>query len=130
MREKLILYLEDMNDRLTEELCHWADEVDYAVTIADKDCRIIYMNKRSQATFCKNGESLIGNNLMDCHPENARKIIKRLLTEGGSNCYTITKKGVNKLIFQSAWKLNEEIAGLVETSMIIPPDIKHFDRDK
>lgn len=36
---------------------------------------------------------------------------------------------MNKLIFQSAWKLNGEIAGLVETSMVIPSDMKHFDRD-
>lgn len=112
-----------------EELCHWADEVDYAVTIADKNCEIIYMNSRSQATFCKNGENLIGRNLMDCHPEHAKVIIRRLLSEGGSNAYTITKNGANKLIFQSVWKINGEIAGLVETSMVLPPDMKHFNRD-
>lgn len=111
-----------------EELSHWADEVDYAVTIADKDCNIIYMNRRSRETFCKNGESLIGKNLMDCHPEHAKAIIRRLLETGGSNVYSITKKGVNKLIFQSAWKLDGKIAGLVETSMVIPADLKHFDR--
>lgn len=108
---------------------NWADEVKYAVTVADKDCRIIYMNRRSRETFCKNGENLIGHNLMDCHPEHAQKIIRRLLKEGGSNTYTITKNGVNKLIFQSSWKLNGEIAGLVETSMILPADMKHFNRD-
>lgn len=113
----------------TQQLLHWADAVDYAVTIADKDCEIIYMNERSKATFCKNGENLIGKNLMDCHPEHARNTIRRLLKEGGSNAYFITKKGVDKLIFQSAWKLNGTIAGLVETSMVIPKDIKHFDRD-
>ena len=112
-----------------EELCHWADEVDYAVTIADKHCNIIYMNRRSRETFCKNGEELIGRNLMDCHPEHARKIILRLLEQGGSNVYTITKNGVNKLIFQSAWKINGKIAGLVETSMVMPADMHHFDRD-
>ncbi|MCH5218446.1 MAG: PAS domain-containing protein [Muribaculaceae bacterium] len=117
----------DDNSRL-EQLAHWADEVDYAVTIADDQCRIIYMNRRSRNTFCKNGQDLIGANLMDCHPEHARAIIRRLLTEGGSNVYSITKKGVNKLIFQSAWKLDGKIAGLVETSMVIPPDLKHFDR--
>ena len=111
------------------ELQHWADEVDYAVTIADRDCNIIYMNRRSRDTFCRNGENLIGKNLMDCHPEHARAIIRRLLSEGGSNAYTITKNGVNKFIFQSAWKLDGEIAGLVETSMIMPAGMKHFDRD-
>lgn len=114
---------------MIEILAHWADEVDYAVTIADKDCNIIYMNKRSRETFCKEGESLIGKNLMDCHPVHAQKIIRRLLEQGGSNTYTITKNGINKLIFQSAWKIDGEIYGLVETSMILPPDIKHFNRD-
>ena len=113
-----------------EELAHWADEVNYAVTIADADCNIVYMNKRSIETFCKDGKSLIGANLMDCHPEHARQTIKRLLKDGGSNTYTITKNGVNKLIFQSAWRYEGEIAGLVETSMILPPDMKQFDRDK
>ena len=111
-----------------EALCHWADEVDYAVTIADKDCNIIYMNRRSEETFCKDGKSLIGKNLMDCHPEHARATIRRLLKDGGSNVYSITKNGLNKLIFQSAWKLDGEIGGLVETSMIIPPDMRHFNR--
>ena len=115
--------------RREEELCRWADDVNYAVTIADKDCNIIYMNRRSRETFCRDGESLIGRNLMDCHPEHARQTIRRLLSEGGSNAYTITKNGVNKLIFQSAWKIDGEIAGLVETSMVLPADMKHFDRD-
>lgn len=118
----------ELPEKVTE-LCHWADEVDYAVTIADCDCKIIYMNSRSRATFCKNGEDLIGRNLMDCHPEHAKVIIRRLLESGGSNAYTITKNRVNKLIFQSAWKLDGKIAGLVETSMILPADMKHFDRD-
>lgn len=119
--------MNDMEKHLYE-LAHWADEVDYAVTIANKDCEIIYMNRRSRETFCKDGEDLTGRNLMDCHPEHARTIIRRLLTGGGSNVYSITKKGVNKLIFQSAWKIDGEIAGLVETSMVIPPELKHFDR--
>ncbi|MCH5222197.1 MAG: PAS sensor protein [Muribaculaceae bacterium] len=112
-----------------EELMHWADEVDYAVTIADKNCVIIYMNERSRATFCKNGATLIGKNLMGCHPEHAKVIIRRLLSDGGSNAYTITKNGQRKLIFQSAWKINGEVCGLVETSMVLPADMKHFDRD-
>ena len=110
-------------------LCHWADEVNYAVTIADRDCRIIYMNTRSRETFCKNGKDLVGKNLLDCHPEHARAIIRKLLQEGGSNAYTITKNGINKLIFQSAWKIDGKIEGLVETSMVLPENMKHFDRD-
>ena len=113
-----------------QNIINWAEDVDYAVTICDADCNILFMNRRSRETFCKNGEDLIGRNLMDCHPEHARKIIRRLLSEGGSNAYTITKNGVNKLIFQSAWKKDGKIAGLVETSMILPDGMPHYDRDK
>ena len=117
-----------VNNVQPSQLARWADEVDYAVTICDKNCKIIYMNQRSRQTFCKNGEDLIGKDLMECHPPHAQATIRRLLNEGGSNCYTITKQGVNKLIFQSAWKIDGEIAGLVETSMVIPPNAKHFNR--
>ena len=117
------------NIQHTEELLHWADEVDYAVTIADRHCTIIYMNRRSRETFCKNGEELVGRNLMDCHPPHAQAVIRRLLTEGGSKAYSITKNGLRKLIFQSAWRLDGQIAGLVETSMVLPPDMPHYDRD-
>ena len=54
---------------------------------------------------------------------------KKMLSDGSSNVYTISKGGVKKLIFQSPWKINGEIAGLVETSMILPPDMPHYDRD-
>lgn len=111
-----------------DKIKNWAEDVDYAVTICDDKCQILYMNRRSRETFAKHGD-IIGNNLMDCHPEHAQKTIRRLLTEGGSNAYTIQKNGVRKLIFQSAWKRDGKIAGLVETSMVLPPDMPHFNRD-
>lgn len=115
-------------DMKMRQSCHRADEVDYGVTIAHKNCDIIYMNRQLRAMFCKNGENLIGRNLMDCHPLHAQETIKRLLREGGSDINTISPKGVNKLFFQSACKLDGEIAGLVETSMVLPTEMKHFDR--
>lgn len=106
----------------------WAWGMNCAVTVCDADCRIIYMNQRARDTFAAHGD-LIGADLLACHGDASRKIIRRLLDEGGSNCYTIEKHGVRKMIYQTAWR-NEEghTAGLVEISMVIPEDMPHFVR--
>lgn len=105
----------------------WAWGTDCAITVCDKDCRIIYMNERSRLTFSPDG-SLIGTDLMACHPERARAIIRRLLSEGGTNCYTIEKGPVHKMIFQTPWTRDGKIAGLVEISMVIPAEMPHYIR--
>ena len=79
----------------------WAYGMNCAVTVADADCNIIYMNERSRLTFAnRGGADLIGHNLMDYHNDNSKAIIRRLLAEGGTNAYTIEKEGVRKMIFQ------------------------------
>lgn len=105
----------------------WADDTNCAITVCDADCTVIYMNEKAKATFASRG-NLIGANLMDCHNENSRNIIRRLLDQGGTNCYTITKKGVRKMIYQSAWRKCGKVAGLVEISMVIPDELPHYDR--
>lgn len=108
----------------------WAFRMNCAVTVADADCNIIYMNERSRQTFAnRGGADLIGHNLMEYHNENSKAIIRRLLAEGGTNAYTIEKEGVKKMIFQTAWKDDEgKVAGLVELSMILPDHLPHYIR--
>ena len=108
----------------------WAYGMNCAVTVADADCNIIYMNERSRLTFAnRGGADLIGHNLMDYHNDNSKAIIRRLLAEGGTNAYTIEKEGVRKMIFQSTWRDEQgKIAGLVELSMIIPENMPHYVR--
>ena len=120
-------YSMEFNNISSEQLKMWAEDVDYAVTICDADCKILYMNRRSRETFAKHGD-IIGNNLMDCHPPRAQELIRKMLATGCSNAYTISKNGLKKLIFQSPWKIDDKIAGLVETSMVLPPDMPHYDR--
>ncbi|MDD4141177.1 MAG: PAS domain-containing protein [Bacteroidales bacterium] len=107
---------------------NWTDETNCAITVCDKDGAIIYMNDKSKATFEKNGESLIGKNLRDCHPEHAWKKIVELMETGGSNAYTIEKNGVKKMIYQTAWFENGRVHGLVEISMVIPEVVPHYVR--
>lgn len=113
-----------------ENLPDWAFGMNCAVTVCDADCRIIYMNERSRATFAaRGGADLIGHNLNDYHSERSRAIIARLLAEGGVNCYTIQKNGQRKMIYQTAWRRDDgAVGGLVEISMVIPEDMPHYVR--
>lgn len=72
--------------------------------------------------------NLIGKNLYECHSEKSKEIIRHLLATGGSNAYTIEKQGVHKVIYQTAWKKDGKVAGIVEISMITPADMPHYVR--
>ena len=56
----------------------WAKEMNCAVTVCDAEGVIIYMNDKSRETYKKEGD-LIGKNLMGCHSERSREIIRHLL---------------------------------------------------
>ena len=85
--------------------------------------------------FLKNGQlvlglDLLGKNLYDCHSAESNEIIKRLVRDGASNVYTIGKKGKKKLIYQTPWyNPDGSVGGLVELSIVLPPEMPHFDRD-
>lgn len=109
----------------------WAMGLNCAITACDADARIIYMNRLSRDTFASGTADLIGRSLFDCHSPRSAEIIRNLLATGGVNCYTITKQGRRKMIYQSAWRTPDgTIGGLVEISMVIPADMPHYDRDK
>ena len=109
------------------EIPDWSKEINCAITVCDVEGKILYMNDKAKATFAKHGD-LIGKNLLECHNEHSKKIIARLLETGGINAYTISKEGVKKMIYQSAWKIDGKVAGLVEISMVIPEEIPHYVR--
>lgn len=105
----------------------WAKEMNCAVTVCDNDGIILYMNDKAKETFARHGD-LIGKSLIPCHNERSREIIADLLASGGSNSYTIEKNGVRKMIYQTAWREDGKVAGLVEISMVIPEDMPHYVR--
>ena len=105
----------------------WAKEMNCAVTVCDKEGVILYMNDKAKETFAKHGD-LIGKSLIPCHNENSRAIIAKLLETGGTNSYTIQKNGQKKMIYQTAWKEDGVVAGLVEISMVIQEDMPHYIR--
>lgn len=104
-----------------------------AITVCDADANIVDMNQHS-ADVNSRGHKIIGNNLMDCHPEPAKTKLKGLLEQQRMNAYTIEKtledgSKVKKLIYQTPW-YNEEGAfgGLIEYSIEIPFDMPHYVR--
>lgn len=107
----------------------WIKEFPSAITVCDKDGIILELNEKAQQTFSKDGGSaLIGKNLFECHPENAKQKVISLLSNQKPNVYTIEKNGIKKMIYQSPWTVNGEFAGFVEISIEIPLNIPHFIR--
>ena len=88
----------------------WADEMNCAVTVCDTQGIILYMNEKACRTFAGHG-NLIGRNLFDCHSPKSQEKIRELLETGGVNAYTIEKKGVRKMIYQTAWKQDGVVGG-------------------
>ena len=102
----------------------WAEGMACSVTAADKDGVITYMNRRAREQYKKHGD-LIGKSLYDCHNERSQAIIRRLLTEGGTNAYTIERK----MIYQTACTgADGRVEGIVEVSMVIPDELPHYVR--
>ncbi len=104
-------------------------EMDVAVTVCGADGEILEMNEKSRKTFLKPGrEELIGQNVLDCHPEPARSKLADMLAHPRNNAYTIEKNGIRKLIFQTPWYENGVFGGFIELSMEIPAEMPHYVR--
>jgi len=106
---------------------NWLKEIPAAITVCDPDGILLEMNDKAAQTFeSDGGYALIGKNMLDCHPAPARVKTERLLAAHQKNVYTIEKKGLKKLIYQSPWYQNGQYAGFVEISLEIPFEMPHF----
>ena len=108
----------------------WVRSLPGAVTVSDLDNIIVYMNDAAAAVWAaRGGSSLVGSDLLACHGDRSKGMIRGLLESGGTNVYTIEKAGVRKMIYQSAWRDEAgAVAGLVELSLPLPADMPHFVR--
>lgn len=103
----------------------WAERMNCAVTVCDTGGKILFMNEKSRATF----GDITGQSMIGCHSEKSQHKIRELIAAGGTNAYTIEKKGLKKMIYQTAWmKEDGSVGGLVELSMVIPADMPHYVR--
>lgn len=107
----------------------WIEKLPFPVTVCGRDGTILFMNEPSARMFEKSGgASLVGKNLLDCHPEPSRTKLAEMLRLGTPNTYTIEKNGIKKMIHQAPWFENGEYAGLVEVAFPIPDELPHFKR--
>ena len=104
-------------------------ETPFSVTICDKDGIILDMNDKSVKTFVRDGISIIGRSLIDCHPEPAKGKLKELLKNHNVSVYSIEKNGIKKLIYQSPWYKDGEFAGYIELSLELPEGMPHYVRE-
>ena len=108
----------------------WIKEFPAAITVCDSKGIILEMNDRAAEGFQdQGGQKLIGTNLLECHPEDARLKLEQLMKTRKLNVYTVEKHGVRKLIYQSPWYDGGEYSGFVEISLVIPEQIPHIVRD-
>lgn len=106
------------------------DTIDAAVSVCDTDLKLLSMNKKAASAFiASGGSSLVGKNLADCHLPGSVEKMREILASGKPNVYTISKKGVNKLIWQGVWEKDGKVAGLVEISIPLPEAMPHYNRD-
>lgn len=109
---------------------NWTDDFLGAITVCDREGIVVYMNEKSKQQFAKSGDTdLLGNSLIECHPEPARSFLKKMLAEPITNSYTTEKRGIRKMIHQTPWMENGEFKGVIEISFEIPMDLAHHKRD-
>lgn len=107
----------------------WPDEVGAGITVIGRDFTVLYINDKSAANFAKwGGKGLVGKDVRLCHQERSVRIIEHILATGEPNIYTIEKQGIKKLIYQTPWRKNGQIMGVVEFSMEIPLEMPHYVR--
>lgn len=103
----------------------WVEHYPAAVSVCDIEGTIVAINRMAAAMFATyGGEQLIGSSLFACHPEPANEIIRTMLVEQRANTYFTEKKGARKLVHQTPWYDQGQFAGLVETVIVLPPEIE------
>lgn len=107
----------------------WIKGFPASIVVCDTNGMILEMNDRACENFVKDGgEKLVGKNLFDCHPEHARKKLKVMIDAQLSNCYTVEKNGVKKLVYQTPWYSDGVFKGFVEMIIDIPTEIPNYRR--
>lgn len=108
---------------------NWAKELPVSIVVCDRKGTILFMNERACETFAaEGGAGLVKSNVLDCHPLKARKKLKGMLRSKRLNVYTIEKKGVRKMVYQSPWYEKGRYRGFAEIVLPLPNRIPHFVR--
>jgi len=105
----------------------WSKEVPVGITLCDAEGIIVSMNDRAAKIFKKSGGmELIGKNLLDCHPQQAKKKILDLLEKKQPKAYTVEKNGVKSILHQAPWYEEGKFMGFVEFIFTLPEEVPHL----
>ncbi len=108
----------------------WIKEYPGSIIVCNPEGFILEMNDRAENNLkSEGGNQLIGQNLFDCHSEASRTKLEQMMSTQQTNVYTIEKKGVKKLIYQSPWYQAGKYSGFIELSLEIPFQMPHFIRE-
>ncbi len=108
----------------------WFDEFPGAITITDPQGIILEMNNMAVDDVFRTsgGRALIGKNVLDCHPEGARKQIQIMLENQQKNVYTIEKNGKKIFVYETPWYKDGVYSGIVEFYLEIPFEVPNHIR--
>lgn len=108
----------------------WVERFPGAVTVCDPDGIILEMNDQAALGYeADGGRALIGCNLFGCHSQRSVELLRGLMERQERNVYTIEKKGIKKLIYQSPWYDEDGVyGGFVELALALPEEMPHFIR--
>ena len=88
----------------TFEEINWYGQFNGSITVCDRKGIVVYMNQRAIEQFQKyGGGNLIGESLVDCHPEPSRTKLLSMLDEQIENIYTTEKNGIRKIVNSSCY---------------------------
>ena len=107
----------------------WVKELPAEVMVCDGTGTILEMNNEAETYFAEDGgRSLLGTNVLDCHPEPSRTKLESMMEKPLSNAYFNTEDGEKRFVLQAPWFKDGKYAGFVEISFEVPDEIPHFIR--
>lgn len=99
----------------------WSKELDIVITVCDTKGIITEMNDKSVRYFEKyGGADLIGKNLLDCHPEPSKCMLRTMMQKQQENVYITENAGCRKLVAQKPVYENGRYSGFIEIQIEIP----------
>lgn len=108
----------------------WLDSLDAAITVCNKQGKIVYLNDKAASKFSKyGGFELLGRNLFDCHSKSSGDTIQNMLDKRQTNIYTIEKAGIKTLICQKPVFEKKKFYGIMEIAVDLPSETPHHIRD-
>ena len=107
----------------------WVRELHAEVMVCDTHGTILEMNAEAETLFSEaGGSSLLGTNVLTCHPEPSRTKLSGMMEDQIPNAYFNTEEGEKRFFCQSPWFKDGKYAGFVEISFPAADHIPHFVR--